>query len=109
MYTTLDTNWQEGDTAYFWNDAEKTMTRVTILSVGQCCQNGFETYNCLTYGEESDDDQCVIKHQQLFALREETKDKILIDAYQNELVMNANLFSKSKLSKAPESLQLKYW
>ena len=68
----------------------------------------FGTYNCLTYGEESDDDQCVIKHQQLFALREEATEKILIDAYQNELVkmMDAIYFSKGKLTKILESLQL---
>ena len=84
------------------------LTRVTILSVGQSCQNGFETYNCITYGEESDDNQYVVKHQQLFALREEAAEKILIDAHQNELVkmMDAIYFSKGKLTKTLESLQL---
>ena len=72
------------------------MIRVTILLVGQNCRSGFDTYNCSTYGEDSDDDQYVLKHQQLFALREEAAEKILIDAHQNELVkmMDATYFSK---------------
>ena len=78
------------------------------MSLGQSCRDGFDTYNCVTYGEESDDCEYVVKHQQLFALREDAKEKILIDAHQNELIkkMDSTYFSKSKLTKALENLQL---
>ena len=62
QYTTIDTCWGEGEQANYWDVHEQSMKKVTVMSPGQSCLDGFDTYHCSNFGAETEDDEYVLKH-----------------------------------------------
>ena len=56
------------------------MNSVHVIGNVGTCRNGFDIYQCTEDGAEPDDELIVLKHQQLFAIKENLDTKLLQNA-----------------------------
>ena len=82
---------------------------VHIIANTGTCKHGFDIYQCAEDATESEDEMIVLKHQQLYAIKEDLDTKLLTNASENEIIrkMNVNLFNTAKFNKYAENLELK--
>ena len=85
------------------------MASVHVVGNVGTCRNGFDIYQCTEDGAEPDDELIVLKHQQLFAIKENLDTKLLQNATDNEVIrkMNISMFNPTKFNKYVENLTLK--
>ena len=109
QFSTKDTPWKPGEQAYYWISGKDTMCMVHIIANTGTCKKGFDVYQCAEDATESEDEMIVLKHQQLFAIKEDLDTKLLTNASENEIIrkMNVNLFNTAKFNKYAENLELK--
>ena len=71
QYSTQDTPWKPGEQAYYWTPGMDRMNPVHIFSNTGTSRNGFDIYQCTEYGAELEEEMIVLKHQQLYAIKDD--------------------------------------